>query len=380
MFRRPDRSRLLALLAGSGDLFGYGVRAIERVPGPIMLRYRRTPCGRRNRLLFPWRLRIVALPDEEGGYAEHQDKKHLHSSLTGASFGPAPGRPPLEKEQRIFSKQREYESCIGPCASLLFVPMERRGIEFGIILGALLLCLAEARAETPLQLETEQFFPLPLDGSLTIDNIDGSIHIFGWYEPRVRVAALRQAYSEARLHQITVETRPSRSSLVVRTIIPPAHGLFADRSGTVHYTITAPETAHFKLKLSKGEISLQGLRGGQAEVDFENGRLFVVNCYAQVRARSINGAMDLFFDWWENLPGAIDLFLQHGRIGARLPAAARFHVDARTAQGGIHNGFGLRAPTGPGSGQMLEGATAADPPLSLGLRIGGGNITIDAFR
>src|SRR5690242_15837388 len=103
--------------------------------------------------------------------------------------------------------------------------MERGGIRFGIILGALLLCVAEAEAETPLQLQTEQFFPLPLDGSLTIDNIDGSIRVFGWYEPRVRVAALRQAYSEARLHQITVETKPSPGSLSVRTIIPPAHGV-----------------------------------------------------------------------------------------------------------------------------------------------------------
>ncbi len=219
-----------------------------------------------------------------------------------------------------------------------------------------------------------------MDGALTIDDTDGSIHVFGWYEPRVRVATLRQAYSEARLGQIRVETKPGPGSLAVRTIVPPAHGFFADRSGTVHYTITAPETAQLRLKLGDGEISLQGLRGGHASVDFVNGRLFVRNCYARVEARSVNGAMDVFFDWWENLPGAIDLSLQHGRIGARLPAAARFRVTARTGEGGIHNGFGFRAGTDAGPGRTLEGATAPGAALSLGLRTGGGNITIDVVR
>jgi len=166
----------------------------------------------------------------------------------------------------------------------------------------------------------------------------------------------------------------------VRTIIPPAHGLFADRSGTVHYTVTAPETARLRLKLTNGEITLQGLRGGHAQVEFVNGRLFVLNCYAGVEARSVNGAMEVFFDWWENLPAAIDFFVQDGRIGARLPAAAHFRVAARTAQGRIHNGFALRAATGAGPGQTLEGTTAANPPVSLGLRTGGGNISIEAIR
>jgi len=262
----------------------------------------------------------------------------------------------------------------------LFVPMQRGRAEVGILIGVLVLSIAGASAEQPLQLQTEQFFSLPLDGSLTIDNTDGSIHVFGWYEPRVRVATLRQAYSEARLHQIRVETSPGPASLAVRTIIPSAHRLFADRSGTVHYTVTAPETAQLSLKLANGEISLQGLRGGHAQVEFVNGRLFLLNCYARVEARSVNGAMDVFFDWWENLPAAIDFFLQHGRIGARLPAAARFRVAARTAQGGIHNGFGFRAATGAGAEQTLGGATAADPPVSLGLLTGGGNISIEAIR
>ncbi len=248
-----------------------------------------------------------------------------------------------------------------------------------LCLRALLFVSGSVLADDPLRKETEQFFPLTRDGAITLENGGGSFHIFGWYEPRVRLVALRSAYTAARLEQIRVETKAEPAALDVRTIIPEVSGLFADRSGTVDYTINVPENAHLKLKLGTGEISLQGLRGGRAEIELTNGRVFVVNCFAQVRARSVNGAMDLFFDWWENAPATFDFALQHGRIGARLPANAQFHVDAQTAHGRIGNGFNLMPKTS-GAGQTLEGANAPAAPFAFHFRTGAGNISIDTFR
>jgi hypothetical protein len=249
-----------------------------------------------------------------------------------------------------------------------------------ILFGLSLLFSACTGPDSPLQLQSEQFFLLPLDGSLTIENTDGAIYVFGWSEPRVRVASLRQAYSATRLRQIRVETQTGPASLAVRTIVPPAAGLFSDRSGTVAYTINAPETAQLKLKLVNGEINLQGLRGGRARVELVNGRILALNCYAQVEARSTHGVIEVFYEWWENLPAAIECFLQHGRIGARLPASACFRVEASTAQGRIGNKFGFNAMPAIGPGQKLKGATASHPLVSLGLRTGGGNISIDSLR
>ncbi|HEY5037104.1 MAG TPA: hypothetical protein VII74_08255 [Chthoniobacterales bacterium] len=236
---------------------------------------------------------------------------------------------------------------------------------------------AVARAEQPLQSQTEQWFNLPLDGSITIANTDGSIHIFGWYEPRVRLSILRRAYTAPRLRQIRVQTNAQPRSLEIRTLIPRASGLFADRSGTVDYTLNVPEPAHLKLTLANGEVTLQGLRGAHADISLTNGRITALDCFANVKAHSIHGVMEVFYQWWENLPAAFDYQVQQGRIGVILPPAAQFRVDAATANGRIGNGFGFKILEAAGPGQTLRAATSPAVPLSLYLRTGGGNISID---
>ncbi len=194
-----------------------------------------------------------------------------------------------------------------------------RVVLHGLFALAFVLASPAAQAEDPLHEQTEQFFPLPLDGAITLENTDGSIHVFGWYEPRVRLAVLRNAYTASRLQQIRAETKLAPNSLAVRSVIPPVHGIFADRSGTIDYTLNVPETAHLKLKLTTGEVTLQGLRGGSASIELTNGRITALNCFARVDASSRNGVMEVFFDWWENLPATFDYALQHGRIGAIAP-------------------------------------------------------------
>jgi hypothetical protein len=252
-------------------------------------------------------------------------------------------------------------------------------LRFRLLLLLLLLSPADLFAGSdPLRSQTVQIFPLPLDGTIDLENIDGSIYIYGWYQPRVRVAALRNAYTAPRLQQIRVETKAQPASLEIRTIIPPEHGLFADRSGTVDYTLNVPETAHLKLKLSSGEVSVQGLRGGQAEIALTNGRVFAINCYARIEAHSVTGAMDVFYEWWENASAMFTFTLQHGRIGAHIPAVAQFRVDAQTTAGNIGDDFHLKTESSE-SGETLKGATRPDAPVSFRFRTGG-NISIDSFR
>ncbi|MEO6871974.1 MAG: hypothetical protein ABI233_07115 [Chthoniobacterales bacterium] len=237
-----------------------------------------------------------------------------------------------------------------------------------------------AQAEEPLHARSEQFFPLPLDGKLNIENLDGSIHVFGWYEPRVRLAAVCNAYTAPRLKQIRVDTKATPDSLTVRTIIRPTHGLFADRSGTVDYILNVPEQAQLTLHVANGEILVQGLRGGSARIELGNGRVFLRNCFARIEAHAVHGAMDVFYEWWENAPAVFHLVLDHGRIGALLPVAARIRVDAATANGQVGNGFGIAIFHTAGPGHMMRGANAPDPPVSFHLRTGGGNISIDSWH
>jgi hypothetical protein len=228
----------------------------------------------------------------------------------------------------------------------------------------------------PLQKTSESYFALPLTGSIAIANTEGSIHIYGWYEPRVRLVALCRAYSAARLREVRLETTATATSLAVRSAIPPVPGLFADRSGTIDYTANVPESARLKLQLADGEVSLQGLRGGEATISLTNGRITALNCFAKVAAYSRHGVMEVFFAWFEDHPAIFDYRLGQGRIAAILPATAQFRVEAATANGRIGNGFGFKPP-GSSRGETLRGATAPNPPIVLHLHSGGGNISID---
>ena len=247
----------------------------------------------------------------------------------------------------------------------------------------LLLLLPSALPSTAAEAvssQTEQYFDLPLTGSIDLENTDGVIDVVGWYQPRVRVASVRKAYTVARLEQIEIETKLSPNSLSIRTIIPATGGIFADRSGTVGFTLTVPESARLHLKLLNGEVTLQGLRGANAKVELKNGRMTARNCFARIDAQTENGLMELFFNWWENLPASCHYVLGQGKIVAWLPANARFQVAAQTGDGWIQNAFGLRNGVTKDRGQMLQGTTGPNPGISLGMSARHGNIRIDSVR
>ena len=251
----------------------------------------------------------------------------------------------------------------------------------GFVVGLFAVSTPFALPNEPLQQSTEAFFSFARDGALTVENTDGSIHIYGWNEPRVKLVALRKAYTTPRLHDIRVETNAQPASIAVRTRIPAASGFFVDRSGTVDYTIVVPETARLeKLSLVNGEVVIEGLRGGNANAEVANGKITALNCFAHVRARAVNGAMEALFGWCEELRAQFDYSIGHGTIRAKLPRQTRFSVDAQTAGGNITDQFGLREERRGAAGKALRAATETDAPMSLLLRSGAGNISIDMTR
>ncbi len=253
-----------------------------------------------------------------------------------------------------------------------------RQLRFLIFASA--VTLSSGEGAEPLRAESDQSFALPLNGTLILENLDGAIHVYGWNFPKVRVGALCKAYTAHRVREIGYHAEVQATSLHIRTSIPSVSGFLADRSGTVEYSLSVPEAARLRLKQNDGEIILEGLRGGQAEIEFRNGRVTALNCYAEIRARAAQGVMEVFFEWWEDLPATFAYVLGHGRMVARLPSAARFRVMAETGHGSIHHQFPLPAPAPKGAGQVLEGATASPAPISLRLRTGSGNINLNAIR
>lgn len=258
--------------------------------------------------------------------------------------------------------------------------MPRWFTQVAFILLVLVTSIRPSSVAEPISDRREQFFDLPLTGAINVENIDGTIDVVGWYKPCVRLVLVRRAYTAQRLEQIRVETKSLPDSLSIRTVIPTIKGLFADRSGTIGYTLTVPEPSRLTLKLANGDVSLQGLRGARAKVEVTNGRTTAINCFAEVEAHTTNGLMEIFFDWWENLPASFNYVLGQGRMIAQLPATARFQLAARTKEGRIGNSFGFPAPVDQNRGQTLTAGNGSNSIASLSMSADHGNISIETTR
>ena len=245
-----------------------------------------------------------------------------------------------------------------------------------------LLCFASSvLAEEPLQQKFEGTYTLEQTGTISVENIDGSIRIYCWSEPEVKVEAIKKAYSAERLSQIAIDVAATPKSLTVKTKIPhqPSWWSFRDRSGTVDYTIIAPQTVKItNMSLANGDLVIEGLRGGSATASLSNGRIAAHNSFGDLHLRAANGALDIFYDWWEEMLFSLDLAITNGGIRAILPGAAKINLDAETLHGNITSDFGKNRVK-EGHVKTLQTSTFGESAPKWKLRSVNGNIRLEAF-
>jgi len=248
-------------------------------------------------------------------------------------------------------------------------------------LSFLLCFVSSLLAEDPLQQKFEGTYTLEQTGTISVDNIDGSIRIYCWDEPEVKVEAIKKAYSAERLSQIAIDVVATSKSLTVKTNFPPQPGWwsFRDRSGTVDYTIIAPQTVKItNMSLANGDLLIEGLRGGGATASLSNGRIAAHNSFGDLRLRVANGSLDIFYDWWEEMLFSFDLAVTNGGIRAILPGAAKINLDAETVKGNIVSDFGKNRVK-EGRVKTLQTFTSGESAPKWKLRSVNGNIRLEAF-
>ena len=110
------------------------------------------------------------------------------------------------------------------------------------LLGALAL-LPAAFAVEPFEEIVEHEYSVDAVATLSVQNIDGSIRVYGADKPEIRIQAIKKAYDRERLEAIRVEVKATQNSVAVTTTFPPRKNALSDRSGTVDYIIVVPQTA-----------------------------------------------------------------------------------------------------------------------------------------
>jgi hypothetical protein len=226
----------------------------------------------------------------------------------------------------------------------------------------------------------EQSHVVDPNGTLSIHDTDGSIQIYGSDSPEISILAIKKAYTQDRLKSIVVDVRATPKSIEIETTTVPKKRALSlrDRSGTVEYIVTVPQTIRItRLDLVNGEILVEGLRGGSASAHVVNGVLTAHNCFGDLDFTIVRGRLEVAYDWWDNTRFVVRLSSSHGNIRAIIPSDASAGITARTETGRIENVFELRKEIPREPVHSLEFATKPTPEATFEISSASGAIRIE---
>ena len=250
------------------------------------------------------------------------------------------------------------------------------------ICGFLFLFASAGFAVEPLEEIIEQKYDVNPDATLSVENIDGSIRVYGADKPEIVIQAIKKAYNAERLKGIVVDVKASQSGVAITTTYPPRKNALSDRSGTVDYIVVVPKTAKVtKLDLVNGEVLVDGLRNGSsARAHLVNGWLAGHNCFGDIDLSVETGRLDVGYDWWENHEFAIKAASTHGNIRAIFPSDASLNLSASATEGRIANGFQSSKTTSNDVIHSVAEVIGPDAQAVVSLEARRGNIRIDKLN
>jgi hypothetical protein len=181
---------------------------------------------------------------------------------------------------------------------------------------------------------------------ISLENVNGDVHIEAWDQEEVRVQAEKFASSQELLDELEIEINASQDSVHVDTHYPHHHSFFDwfsfGESGhyRVEYTLTVPRGAELdSIDLVNGDLVVIGVQGGM-EAELVNGDIIAEDIGGDLRLSTVNGSIRPEFEHMENVE-RIDLESVNGRIELILPSGANASVRVETLNGRLRNDFGL---------------------------------------
>jgi DUF4097 and DUF4098 domain-containing protein YvlB len=206
--------------------------------------------------------------------------------------------------------------------------------------------------------EFHQLYPLSPTGRVSIANINGDVHINVWDQGSVKVDAVKRAYSQQRLSEVTIDVTNTADSVHIKTRYPENQS-YVDRNSehraaSVEYTLTVPRQARLQgAELVNGSLDIEGLQG-DVHASLVNGTVKAGGLGGEVKISTVNGAVEANV---ANLDSAKSVTVSsvNGSIVLLVPSGASADVKASTLHGAITNDFGLTVEDGQYVGHSLNG-------------------------
>ena len=139
------------------------------------------------------------------------------------------------------------------------------GILVGTV-GAVVLAGRAWASEPMLTQEFHQTYPMGADGRISLENINGAVHITGWDRNEVQVDAVKRARRQARLDEAKIVVDAHANSISIHTEYPNHDHNFnwndENNPASVEYTLHVPRQSRLDhVELINGELDIQDVSG-----------------------------------------------------------------------------------------------------------------------
>ena len=248
-----------------------------------------------------------------------------------------------------------------------------------LALAAALLVAAAPAFAAKLTETIDKTFDVRPGAEVKLTNVNGSITVTSWDQPRVRVIAEKivkgdKDDAQEAMRELKVEFRQTGGGLVITTKYPDLDSSILDWltgdhvNANVRYELTVPRTMDLDLSDTNGSIRVTDV-SGRLELDTTNGRIETKRCAGSLDASTTNGGIDA--ELIRVTPGQpISLSTTNGRIELALPHNFAGEVDAGTTNGAISTDLPVAA-TRVGDNRLKGKINGGGTPLKLRTTNGG---------
>lgn len=178
-------------------------------------------------------------------------------------------------------------------------------------------------------------YPLPADGIVRLENVNGDITIQAWDRNEVAIEAEKRGRDAEDLQRITIDFDAQPGRVAVKTTLAKTAGNWLSGKGSraaVTYVVNVPREARLERIVSvNSSILVEGVRG-PVELRAVNGSIRASGLARDSRVESVNGSISADFVSLDSVR-SVELESVNGRIELTVPKGANARIEARTTNG-----------------------------------------------
>lgn len=239
-----------------------------------------------------------------------------------------------------------------------------------LIMGSLV-----AYAGQELREEFHQTYPLDKTARISLENVNGDVHVVTWDREEVKVDAVKRAKKQEHLDAVKIEVEAKTDRIHIKTKYPDSRK-HKNNSTSVDYTLTVPRQSHLaKISTVNGGVEIENVNG-HVEANSVNGPVTASGLVSEVDLSSVNGSVKASF---AAVKSAVSLKSVNGSVTVAVPAEADADISAKTLNGGISTDFSLETKKHFPVGRNLDGKLGKGGP-TIKLSSLNGGIRIDRSK